>query len=427
MNINLPKGAEYELRTERNKSSNVTFEGNKFERIENTDQVIHTVRVTQGGKMNQTSGTKPGSEAELIERAISKVKYGSPYDVPFVGHTELREMNLVDEKTMDSKEMIEIMGDFVSDLLSLDDRLTVSARLRSAFSDVNLKTSLGFDGSFRKSVWTWGGSVEFTQGDDSFSLWKSEKDIRPSLNLKAIKETFAKKLEYAKTVVSFDAGAYPVIFSPREMGNLVNPFIQSLNGQWVHRNVSPWADKLGQELLDARFTMVDDGSLDGEWTSKPFDMEGTPTRRNVMIQNGRIEGVLTNRKVAALLGQDSSGNGTETGPTPHLLMIGAGSKPLEELIGSIDKGLLIDGTVGAWSGNPFNGVVSGTVSVGLKIEKGKIVGRVKDCIFTINAFEHFKNHLVDCSTETEQAQASFSSAALFPYVMLDEVVISAKS
>ena len=426
MNVSLPKGAEYELRTLKKKSTKVNFDGNKFERIESADQISSTVRLAYQGKMSQASGTKPGSEEALIEKAAAMVKYGSELEVPFVGAAEVKKLDLADEAAMTSKEMIEQMEGFVSDVRSIDSRLTVSAGIRCEFTDLSHKTSTGFNGSYRKSVWTCGGSIDLMQGDDLLSLWEFKRSIRPDFNLKEMKEVLARKLEHAKTVVPFEAGAYPVIFSPGEVGYIVNPFFQSLNGQWVHRKVSPWGDKLGQELLDKGFSLVDDGSINREWTSVPFDLEGTPTRRNVLVQKGRLENLLTNRKVAAQLNRGSSGNCSDMGISPHFLSIEPGGKSLEELISSIDKGLLIDGTMGAWSGNPFAGIVSGTISMGLKIEKGKIVGRVKDCMFTINAFEHFAKHFLGCSKETEQAQVMFSAAALFPYVMLDEVVISAK-
>jgi PmbA protein len=269
--------------------------------------------------------------------------------------------------------------------------------------------------------------VDLMQGDDLLNIYEWHSAIKPQFDLADIKGVISKKLDYAKTVVPMDAGAYPVIFTPGEVGFIVNPIIASLNGMAVYRKVSPWSDKLGQELLDTRFTLTDNGSLDGGWASKPFDHEGTPTRQNTLVQNGRLGDLLLDRKVAAQLGMESSGNAGGMTPMPHYLKIDAGSKKLEELIGSIDKGLLIDGTMGAWSGNPFGGIVSGTISMGLKIEKGKIVGRVKDCMFTINTFEHFLKHLIDCSAEREETNTMFGSAALFPYVMLDEVVVSAKS
>jgi PmbA protein len=426
MNEFLPKGASYELYTERKKSSNVWYRGNLFERIDSADLVSQTVRVLHEGKISKAGSSRPDSGEELIKQAAEMVRYGSPYDEEFAKEAEIAPLTLADESTLSAKQMIDMMGGFVEDLRSLDDRLVVSAWIGSTFSDISLKTSGGFDHSYRKSVWSCGGFVELVQGDDLLNLYEYEGTMAPDFDLGKMKETISKKLEYAKNVVTMDAGAYPVIFSPGEVSFVINPVVASLNGMSVYRQISPWCDKLGQELLDKRFTLIDDGSLDKSWTSKPFDIEGTPTRRNTMVQNGRLGDLIMDRKVAAQLGKESSGNAGPTGPAPHYLQLDAGSKTLEELIGSIDRGLLIDGTMGAWSGNPYGGIVSGTISMGLKIEKGKIVGRVKDCMFTIDAFEHFQKHLIDCSTEREQAEAMFGSASLLPYVMLDEVVISAK-
>jgi len=143
------------------------------------------------------------------------------------------------------------------------------------------------------------------------------------------------------------------------------------------------------------------------------------------VENGRLNSILMDRKVAALLGKESTGNASPMGVSPIHLRLAAGDKSLEELIKSIDYGLLIDGTMGAWSGNPYSGIVTGTISMGLAIEKGKIVGRVKDCMYTINAFEYWSKHLVGCSKDT-LASGVRGASSVYPYVMLDEVVIATK-
>ena len=182
-------------------------------------------------------------------------------------------------------------------------------------------------------------------------------------------------------------------------------------------------DQLGQELLDPRLTLIDDGSLDRAWTSRPFDDEGTPTRKLTLIQDGRPGALLLDRKTAALLGGESSGNAGDRGvPEAHHLRLCAGEQTLQALIRSIDCGLIIYDTMGSRTYHPYSGAVSGTISLGLKIEKGEIVGRVKDCMFSVNAFEHLRHHLIACSRETEMAMDH-----LFPYLLLDEVVISGKS
>ena len=415
----------YEMRTERTKTNSVRFDGNQFDSINSTDQIAQAVRVLQDGKLSIATGSKPNSGEELIRQAAETVKYGSSHDVPFVASTAITPLNLEETTTLSSDKMIEIAAGLMEDIRSLDDRLTVSTHLSATYSEVSLKTSNGFDNSYRKSVWSCGGAINLTQGDDRLRFSESISQMGPSFDTKVIKNTIATKLEYAKNTVPFKAGAYPVIFTPDEVGYVVNPVLASLNGMAVHRQVSPWSDKIGQLLLDPRFTLIDDASIDNAYTSKPFDIEGTPTRRNVLVENGYTSNLMLNRKAAAQLGKESSGNAALLGPTPNHVMMSPGTKTLEELISSIDYGLMIDGTMGAWSGNPYSGIVTGTISMGLLIEKGKIVGRVKDCMYTINAFEHLRNHLIDCSNTAERSLGR-GFTAQFPYVLLDEVVISTK-
>ena len=421
----LPQGASYELRSERIKSSNVSFENNRFERIDSNDRATQTVRLLHNGKLSTAASSKPNSAEELIKQASETVRYGSPHDVQFVGKSDVAKLNLVDDTQMSPKEMIEVIGEFVSELKKLDERLTVAASLTSTETEISLKTSNGFDHSYRKTVWSCGGSLALAQGQDLLRLLRSRVAMGPNFDLKKFKEDIAWTLENAKNTAAFKAGAYPVIFTPREMGNIINPIIASLNGQAIHRKVSPWSDKLGQVLLDERFTLIDDGGVDNSWTSRPFDLEGTPTKRNALVQNGRIQDVITDRKSAAQLGRESNGNAQAMNAAPNYLQIDAGGKSLDELIKSIDYGMIIDGTMGAWSGNPYTGIVTGTISMGLKIENGKIAGRVKDSMFTINAFNHLRDHLIDCSTEREQLPQR-GAPGLFPYMLLDEVVISTK-
>ena len=426
INNHIPKGASYELRSERTKSSSVQYAGNSFERINSTDNISQTLRLLHEGKLSTVASSKPDSIDDMMKQAADLVRYGSPYDETFAEEADIKQLNLVDETDMDAEQMIDVMGSLVADVQSIDSRLVVGGSLTHTVTDTALQTSNGFNHSYRKSVWNCGASLSFVQGDDRLHLWSSARSMGPSFDLKNLKDELARKLEWAKNVVPFEAGAYPVIFTPGQLGFILNPVLQSLNGMAIHRKISPWCDKLGQEVLDPRITLIDDGSLDKSWTSKPFDAEGTPTQRNTLVQNGRAQDILLNRKVAAQLGKKSSGNASAMGPAPNYLMMDAGNKILNEMIKSIDCGMIIDGSMGAWSGNPYAGIVTGTISMGLKIVKGEIVGRVKDCMFTVNAFEHLAKHLIDCSAEREHEQLMRGAAVYLPYVMLDEVVISAK-
>ena len=416
----------YEVRTERIKTNTVIFDGNRFERIDSQDRLNQTVRYLADGKLSTAMSSKLNSEGELIESAKEMVVYGSPHDVDFVGKEEVKSLSLCDETTLSSEKMIEKASVFVESLKALDSRLTVGARLSSNFMDVGLKTTEGFEGSYRKSIWTVGASIELMQGEDLLAIYEGKRAMSPGFDLNELKEKIAKTFEYAKNVVDFKPGAYPVIFTPGESGYILNPILASLNGMAVYRKVSPFTEKLGELVFDKRLNIYDDATEDKVWASIPFDYEGTPTRRVDLVKDGVLCDILLNRKVGRQLGKPSSGNHSQTGPAPNFVKMAEGTKTLDELIKSIDYGLLIDGSMGAWSGNPYAGIVTGTISMGLKIEKGKIVGRVKDCMYTVKAFEQFKNNLVDCSKETEEVYVAFGSAASLPHILLDEVVISTK-
>jgi len=405
-----------EIRTQRIQTNSVKFEGNNFESFVAKDKTEQVARVLQDGKLSIASGSRPNSGDELLKAAIEMVPYGSPHDVPFVGKAEIKPMNLASDETISAKEMANIAGGLVEELRSLDDSISAWATLRSQIVDESLKTSNGFDASYRKTYWSLSAGIELTVDGDRLGLYDYSTSIDPKFDPAKLKNTIAKKLNWARNTVPFKAGSYPVIFSPGETYYVVMPVIQSLVGRAHYQKLSPWCDKLGQDLLDPRFTLVDDGSMDGQWTSKPFDSEGTPVKRNVLVQNGRLENLVLDRKYGALLGKESTGNASGL----HHISIEAGTKSIEDMIKSIDYGLLIDGSMGAWSGNPYVGIVSGTISMGLLIENGEIKGRVKDCMFTVNAFEHLKNNIVEFSAEREM-----NGNSLFPYLQLSDVVISA--
>ena len=418
--------SSYEVRTERIKTETVLFDGNRFERIDSQDRLNQAVRYLADGKLSIASGSKPNSERELIDQAAETVKYGSPHEVGFVGKSDVRQVNICDDTRLTPEEMIDKASAFLESLKALDSRLVAGARFMSNFIDVSLKTSEGFDASFKKSVWAAVGSIELMQGQDLLAIYEGKRQVGPGFDFDKLKDKIAKMLEYAKNVVPFEAGTYPVIFTPGEAGYILNPILSSLNGMAVYRKVSPFIDKLGQKVFDEKLSLYDDATEDGSWASIPFDYEGTPTKRLDLVKSGVLGDIILNRKVGGLLGKPSTGSATQMGPAPNFVHMPEGSKSLEELIKSIDKGLLIDGSMGAWSGNPYAGIVTGTISMGLKIEKGKIVGRVKDCMYTVNTFEHFKNNLVDCSIEREEVQTMFGAAARLPHILLSDVVISAK-
>lgn len=417
----LPEGVQAELHRRILRSRGVRFQNSMFEGTSESSHGLSTVRVIQSGTMATSTGTKPGAEATLLKDALELSKYGTSVDYCFPGSSELNQIELASPgvSETDFPEMIDIGDDLLQSLLRIDKNIRASASVGAQEVEVVLQNSNGFSGKYKKTVFRASLGAQYIQGDDFLRFGEFRSSWANDIDYEGLKNEVAKLFEWSKETTDIQPGAYPVIFAPGQIGNLTRPFIASLNGKAVARGISPLEEKLGEQILDPRVTLIDDGTLPREISSAPFDREGVPTQRNVLIDKGVPRQVLTDLETARQLGLEPTGNGSGSGPQPHRVILTPGEASVDELVSDMDLGLIVFVTMGAWTGNPFGGNVSGTVSLGLKIEKGKIAGRVKNCMFSLNSFEHFRDHLIALSKDTKAV-----GDATYPYVALNDVVIT---
>ncbi len=94
----------------------------------------------------------------------------------------------------------------------------------------------------------------------------------------------------------------PIIFDPMVATSILEHIFEGVNGDSVYRGASFLAGKLGQKIAGANVTIIDDGTIPGGFGTSPFDGEGVPTRRTVVIENGVLSSYLMNTYTAKKLG-----------------------------------------------------------------------------------------------------------------------------
>ncbi len=182
-----------------------------------------------------------------------------------------------------------------------------------------------------------------------------------------------------------------VIFDPDVARSILGGILGALNGERVLQGASFLADKMDQKFATELMTLIDDGTIPRGPGSKPFDGEGVPTQKRILVDAGVLKGFLYNTAVAKRAGVKSTGNASRgdfrslPGIGFHNLYMAAGSHTPEEIIKSTKKGLLLKGVTG-YGINPVNGHFSGGAS-GFWIENGEIVFPVKGLTIAGNAFE----------------------------------------
>jgi TldD protein len=179
------------------------------------------------------------------------------------------------------------------------------------------------------------------------------------------------------------AGEMPVVLGPGWSGVLWHEAVgHGLEGDFHRKKTSVFTHMMGDMIASPGVTVVDDGTLVDRRGSLTIDDEGTPTQRNVLIENGRLVGLMQDRQNARLMGVKPTGNGRREShayaPMPRMtntIMLG-GDKDPQEIIGSVKKGLYC-ANFGGGQVDIVSGKFVFTITEGYLIENGKIAAPVK--------------------------------------------------
>jgi len=182
----------------------------------------------------------------------------------------------------------------------------------------------------------------------------------------------------------------PVIFDPVTAPSLLGHLMACVNGYALYRGTSFLAKRLGDRIASPLVTVIDDGRRPGGLGSKPFDGEGQPTRRNVVLDKGQLRSWLLDSYSARKVGGTSTGNaarGPGSAPTvaPTNLWLEPGEQTLEEIIAETGRGLLVTELIGMGFQSVTGDYSRG--AAGLWIEAGEIAYPVDEITIAGNLGE----------------------------------------
>src|SRR6202046_770917 len=186
----------------------------------------------------------------------------------------------------------------------------------------------------------------------------------------------------------------PIVFDPMVSSSILDHIFEGVNGDSVYRGASFLAGKLGQKIAGDNVTVVDDGTTPGGFGTSPFDGEGVPTRRTVVIENGVLKSYLLNTYTAKKLGMQTTGNASRglagtPGIGPGNYFLQPGSKTPKQLISEIKEGLYVTEFLGHGA-NLVTGDYSRGAS-GLWISGGELSYPVEEITVAGNLKEMFFN------------------------------------
>ncbi|MBI4608442.1 MAG: metalloprotease TldD [Candidatus Rokubacteria bacterium] len=195
------------------------------------------------------------------------------------------------------------------------------------------------------------------------------------------------------TAVDAPAGTFTVVLGPGWPGILLHEAVgHGLEGDFNRKKLSAFSGRMGQKVASELVTVVDDGTLPNRRGSLNMDDEGTPTRRNVLIEHGVLVGYMQDRLNARLMGMAATGNGRRESfaypPMPRMTntFMLAGQDDPAEIIRSVAYGLYAV-AFGGGQVDITNGKFVFSASEAYLIEGGRVTAPVKGATLVGNGPE----------------------------------------
>ncbi len=282
--------------------------------------------------------------------------------------------------------------------LTVDPRLSNSegAEFSQDASTIAYASTLGFAGNYRRSSFHLGVEpVATANGGMQRDFWYArarhlaELEDPAAIGRRAADRTLRRL--GAKRVKTQEA---PVIFESTVAVSLLGHLAGAVTGQSLYRGTSFLLGRLGDTIASPLMTVVDDGRLMRGHGSRPFDAEGLPTRRTMVVDRGVLASYLLDSYSARRLELASTGNaarsiGDSPSAAPTNFYLQAGAHTPEAIIASVERGLLVTELIG-FGVNPVTGDYS-RGAAGLWIEHGEIVHPVEEITIAGNLLEMFRD------------------------------------
>lgn len=241
----------------------------------------------------------------------------------------------------------------------------------------------GFAGSFQASSF----AVSVTPVATAGGAMERDYWYTAARHLRALEAPEAVGREAARRAVrrlgarQGDTAEVPVVFDPETAASLVRSVAVAASGPSLYRGTSFLVGQLGRPVASPRVTIVDDALLPRGLGSRPFDGEGLPSRRTVVVDRGILASYLLDTYSARRLGLAATGHaaredggGVTVGYTN--LYLEPGPWRPEEIVRSVDRGLYVTELIG-FGVNFATGDYS-RGAVGFWIEDGELAYPVEE-------------------------------------------------
>ncbi|HUX45802.1 MAG TPA: metallopeptidase TldD-related protein [Terracidiphilus sp.] len=365
----------------------------------------------QRSASSSTSDLTPDGIRQLVEGALALAKVTE--EDPFAGLPETTEFGSLpgdlhlyfdDVYSLSGPERIEWARRTEAAALAADPRITNSAggSFDAATGRKVMANSRGFVGSYRTSSASISTVPLVADADGRMQRdywWSSARSFALLDSPEAVGAEAARRTLRRLGARRVPTQQAPIVFAPEVARSLIGSIFEAASGDAIWRHASFLAGKLGTSIAAPSFNLIDDHTMllptgVGGFGTSPFDGEGLPTRRTVIVRNGILETYLLNTYAARKLGLQSTHNASRgLAGAPGIgcgnLYLEPGERTPEEILATVPAGLYVTSLMG-FGVNTVTGDYS-RGATGLWIENGQLTHAVEEVTIAGNLAEMLRN------------------------------------
>jgi PmbA protein len=404
----------------------VVYEGDEFSALVRLGQVETLkesgsravgLRVFIGQRTASTSSSDFSAESlsKLVEGAVTLARItsedpfaGLPNESEFGQHdAAAQHLYFDDVNEQPPADRIRIAREVEAAAMAFDTRIQNSGGgdFDTATSHKILMNSRGFTGEYRRSYCGFSAApiaIDEKGGMQRNYWYSSSRTTRLLEDSVAIGQEAARRTLRKMGARQVKTQQAPVIFSPEIARGIIGNIFDAANGDAIYRHATFFAEMLEKRVAGENVTVIDDGTLVfdkdgiayGGFGTAPFDGDGLPTRRTVLVEKGILKNYVMNAYTARKLGMASTGSASRglagaPGIGAHNFFLEPGTLTPEQIIGDVKSGLYVTETMG-FGVNLVTGDYS-QGAAGLWIENGELAYPVEEITIAGNLKDMYQN------------------------------------
>jgi len=397
------------------------------------------LRVVEDGRYGYAHLADASGAQRAVKEALSIARkspsiagFELPVDTGSATTSGLIDRRIID---MSSEDILEQADEILSSVTALDSRAVVTGGGlgAGAGAEVIINSNGIEDGGIHTSH-GFGIQVGIDEDDQLTSAYEGSSSRS---RLSDIEQVVERAVHWAQitrnTIDSGEVSDCPVLMTAEGFSPLFSMVVPSaLIGERMAQGESFWSNRMGEKVIADHLSIVDDRIMAGGMSSSSRDGEGAMTRRQTLVDCGRLQSSLwSTRDACRMMAEGKIEHAQTTGSASRggyqsppgvgcgnlLLQTSQKTHSRDSLIEEMDEGYIVHSVMGAHTANPTSGDFSVTTSMVLRVEQGEIIGALKQAGLSGNIGKALVGELL--LGDEVRCHGSYSSGSMYlPDVLL---------